>query len=389
MKSITFYLLLSLMIFNYCSLSQERSYKDVPSKYKKEYVKTPVPKEILDRAVNAADYLPKQYVKDGSVDYTAFFQKALDDNKVVLMPNGVFSTTGLKVRSNSTLVFDEGSELHIVPSSRERYEIIAITAAENVVIYNPKLKGDLRDRKSLKGEWGFGIDIRGSKNVKIYSPFIRDCLGDGIVVSKSYNGIKDKSVKLLNTGDILIDNAYIDYMGRNGIAIVGVDGLQILSPIITNVFLRSPKSAIDIEPDNPSYEINNILIESPFTFNNVDGIMINLRNFVSAKSKAANIVVNNHIDVESTYPINFPDLRANKAHKAISGKVVINNPVWINPKSSMVRGKTYSLSNKIEVNNPKLIGMKLKSWKGKNLEGLTPNEKLIIHIKDNENFTIK
>src|SRR5690606_803785 len=268
-----------LLIYNNC-VSQKKNYKSIPASYKKEYVKTTVPTDVLERSVNVNKYLPNKFVKDGNTDYTRFLQKALNENEVVLIPKGVFYTTGLKMRSNSTLNFENGAELRMIPNNRERYEILSITGVENITLYNPKLKGDLRERKELKGEWGFGIDIRGSKNVKGYSPYVTDCLGDGIVISRASKGVNDTNLKLFDTSTILIENAFIDYMGRNGISIIGVDGLKILSPIIINVFKRSPMSAIDIEPDNSSYELNNILIESPFTFNNTDGIMVNLRNFI-------------------------------------------------------------------------------------------------------------
>lgn len=381
--------LLILVLIHVNCISQNKKYTSIPAVYGKKYISTKVPEELMQRAVSVTNYLPDNYVNDGSVDYTSYLQRAFDDNDVIKIPKGAYSTTGLSLKSNKTLIFQDDSELRIIPSSRERYEVLAITGAENVSVYNARIKGDLRERKVLKGEWGFGIDIRGSKNINIYSPYITDCLGDGIVISRSSKGLKNNQTKLFDTANINISNAYIDYMGRNGISIIGVDGLKILSPIIANVFKRSPMSAIDIEPDNSSYELNNILIESPFTFNNVDGIMINFRNFVSSKSKTSNIVINNHMDVESIYPLNVPSLRQNVSHRALGGKVIVKDPVWISSERSIVRGEAHNLSPKIEIINPKLEGMRLKSWKGKGVTNATEKEKLMLHVKDKSNFIIK
>lgn len=391
MKIIVFKNILIVFIFLgtiQSGCAQNREYKSIPKEYNKNYQIREVSGSITRQAVSVVKYLPKGSAKNSARDLTQYLQKAIDDNSVVLFPTGKYYTTGLKLRSNSTVIFARGSELILIPSSRERYEILAITGVENVVVYNPRIKGDLRSRKALKGEWGFGIDIRGSRNIKVYSPYITDCLGDGIVISKSSKGL-NKQLKLYNTSNILIEDAYIDYMGRNGISIIGVNGLKVIEPIITNIFKRSPMSGIDIEPDNPSYELNNIIIESPFTFNNMDGVMISLRKLVSTKTKEVNIHVKNHVDVESTYPLNMPDFFKNKAHKPLLGNIVIEHPTWINNRNSMVRGVSYGLSNNILLIKPKLEGLQLRSWKSKNVVKLSHQDKLKLHVKDNTKFTIQ
>src|SRR5690606_33816970 len=113
--------------------------------------------------------------------------------------------------------------------------------------------------------------------------------------------------------------------------------IKISSPIILNTFQKSPKSAIDIEPDHANHILNHILIDSLFSFNNVDGIMINLRRYVDEKNKETNIVINNHTDIGAVYPLNFPGLHQNKKHKKIRGEIVINNPHWIDNEHPMVR----------------------------------------------------
>lgn len=391
MKIFFLYILIPIVFFTFLNCTaQQREYDTIPIKYGRQYIRTFVPNAIREKAVSIEGYLPKNYVKDGSIDYTKNIQVALNENDVVLFPSGIFSINGISVHSNSILVFEENAELKMIPNKLERYEIISIVGVDNVTFYNPKIIGDLRERTVHNGEWGYGIDIRGSQNIKIFSPNISNTFGDGIVISRSRKGLANKSLKLYDTKNILIDKAYIDYAGRNGISIIGVDGLKICSSTILNTFTKKPKAAIDIEPDNNSYVVNNITIDSLFTFNNVDGILFVLRKQASTKERmTVNIQINNHKDLGSSYPMNFSSYSDNKELKALEGEIKINNPVWIDNKYSMVRSESYGLSPKILITKPSLRALRLKKWKGDNVSNYLHEQQVKMHVKDTVNFRIK
>jgi len=366
--------------------SQGISYKKLPDKYGKYFKREQIPKELLNHSISIIKYLPKEVTEE--MDLTPFIQKAINENNVVIIPKGTYRVTGLKLKSNFSLLFEEGAELELIANNKERYEILSLAGIKNVKIYNPVLIGDIRKRNSLKGEWGFGIDIRGSREIDIYSPFIKDCLGDGIIISKSSKGLPN-NIQLLEPHNIFISNAFIDYSGRNGISIIAGQNIKISSPIILNTFQKSPKSAIDIEPDHANHILNHILIDSLFSFNNVDGIMINLRRYVDEKNKETNIVINNHTDIGAVYPLNFPGLHQNKKHKKIRGEIVINNPHWIDNEHPMVRNNSNGLAPRIRINNPKMEGLKLKRWKNKDVESLDFLKKFELHIKDKSDIILK
>lgn len=379
--------LIMFYILSICTCSsQQKVKKDIPEKYNKNYIKYIVPENLEKKAVDVTKYFPENFVKDGTVDYTEFIQRALDQNIIVKFSKMNYLTTGISINSNSKIFFEEGAVLTMKTNDLERYAIISLVGVENVELFNPCVDGDLERRNSFKGEWGFGIDIRGSRNINLYSPYISNCFGDGIVISKSLKGVSNK--QLLNSSNIYIKNAYINHSGRNGISIIGVDGLIIEDPIIFNTFTKRPTSAIDIEPDGKVGVLNNIVINKPFTFNNVDGIMISLRKMLNEGKSIFNLVVNNHIDVESYFPINIPDLVDNKKFTSIQGEIIFNDPIWINNDHSMVRGFSYNLSPKIIINKPEIIGLKLKRWKGESLKNLSKESKLEISVKDKDNFTI-
>src|SRR5699024_7058717 len=140
-------------------------------------------------------------------------------------------------------IFAKGAELRMIPSERERYQILAVWGANQVSIYNAHLTGDLKRRSSKEGEWGFGIDIRGSKNVNIYSPYIKNVLGDGIIISSSTKGMKSREPdKIYSASNILIQDAFIDFSGRNGISIIDGEHIDICSAIIINTINKHPRS---------------------------------------------------------------------------------------------------------------------------------------------------
>src|SRR5690606_11453916 len=78
--------------------------------------------------------LPKGYKKDGSVDYTKYLQEALNKYNNILMPDFTVSTSGLLAISNSHIKFQSNSKLKLIPTDRERYQVLAIHGVENVTV---------------------------------------------------------------------------------------------------------------------------------------------------------------------------------------------------------------------------------------------------------------
>lgn len=359
-------------------------YKKLPVEYKSrayQYYKIPV--EISKKAYEIVKELPQGYLKDGSVDYTSYIQNAIDQNSVVVFPNFPVLVTGIYLKSNSTVIFQKDSQLILKPTDKERYQILALHGIENVKVYNPILVGDRLKHLGTTGEWGFGIDIRGSSNIVIYNPNVKNCWGDGIVVSKSKKGTKE-SVKLLNTENIEIYNAYLDYNRRNGISIIGVKGLKLVNPTILNSMGTLPQTAICLEPDNNLYELTDISIINPFTFNNNDGILIVYTNFLGKLNKKSNIYIENHIDYGSLIAFNvagFKDKYSSET-KPLEGFLKINKAKWINNDYGIIRSKTNGFSQKIELTKITVID------KSNKVILLKDSPILQKYIKDRRNFKL-
>src|SRR5690606_29419791 len=131
---------------------------------------------VLNSQVNLEKYLPHNYVKDGSIDYTIYMQKGLDENLNIQFPDFpvLINENGLNIRSNQKLNFSKNACLIMKPNSEERYGLLNLKNVSNVVINNPGLEGDRKNHKSSKGEWGMGINILSSRNITINNPYITE-----------------------------------------------------------------------------------------------------------------------------------------------------------------------------------------------------------------------
>lgn len=276
--------------------------------------------------------LPQGFVTDGSKDYTKFIQKGIDENTNVLIPNFpiLINEKGLIAKSNSQIVFQKNSRLLMKPNSLENYAILKIYNVSNVVISSPVIIGERNQHKGNKGEWGFGLQITAAKNIKIISPMISNCWGDGIYIGGDE----------LNTCDsIIIINANINSCRRNGISITDGKNIQIIKPIISNTNGTSPMAGIDIEPNTDNATIDNILISNPITINNARaGILIALNNLPSKSVKYVRIKIENHIDKQSfiAFWMTSVGIRGDFTNKvSLSGSIEVNNPKWYNNKQTL------------------------------------------------------
>ena len=62
-------------------------------------------------SIMLTDYLPRNFVRDGSMDYTSFIQIALIKNPNIVFPDFpvLINDSGLEIPSNRTLTFLKGS----------------------------------------------------------------------------------------------------------------------------------------------------------------------------------------------------------------------------------------------------------------------------------------
>ncbi|WP_050009627.1 right-handed parallel beta-helix repeat-containing protein, partial [Flavobacterium sp. B17] len=304
------------LIVNLSCAQEKFSYKDVPDTYIKKTDVTSSFNILKNQSFEVVKILPSNYKKDGSQDYTVYIQKAINENTTVLLPNFpvLINDKGLQLKDNSNLLFDKKTQLRLKPSNKQGYSIIDITNKKNVNVYNPNIVGDRSVHIGKTGEWGMGINIKNSVNIKIYNPIIKDCWGDGI-----YIGGNDFS------SNISIIGGNIDNNRRNGISIISGDNILLQNLVISNTNGANPKTGIDIEPNTPDNKKLNISLKSIITYNNeISGLafyLARLRGDTYANN--INVVIENYKDFYSKSGISYSNQK-NDFKKKLMGNIVFS-----------------------------------------------------------------
>lgn len=301
-------------------------------------------------------YLPAKYVKDGSVDYTNELQKIVNRYDSITMPNFplLVNDKGIKIPSNKVIVFQPKSVLKLKPSKKTEYALLLIDKASNVRIYNPTLIGDRNKHIGTKGEWGMGIRVQGSNNIKIIGANISNFWGDGIYITRD---------EALNSKNIVIDQAVIYENRRNGISIISGDNIVIQNSSFTNNKGTNPMAGIDIEPNTPKDSLGYIKIYNIKTTQNRIGIQVSMMNFPSEKKQSFQLDIENVNSYKDQHGLLVRDFyrisRYGKKAIPLNGIVNYKNTIikesleepikYFNSKEGYEYGPKYSFSNiKIE-----------------------------------------
>ncbi len=288
---------------------------------------------------NVSEYLPKEVVKDGSVDYTDYIQKAIDENAHIVFSDFpiMINDNGLKLKSNSNIYFQQHSSLIMKPSSKAKFSFFHLNDINNVNIFNPKLIGERDMHLGEKGEWGMGISINGSSDIAIYNIDIKNTWGDGIYISSQ----EDKQ-----SNNIIVKDGHIDNVRRNGISIISGKNITIDNLLISNTNGTRPGSGIDIEPDHRTDILENIILKKIKTFNNQnEGILLVLTRIGSSDfNKEVSITIKDHIDDGSNYAMRFGS-GFRKNDKPLAGEIKIENSKWSNFRNEGIIKITGNLNN--------------------------------------------
>lgn len=171
-----------------------------------------------------------------------------EDNYIIVLN----SDKGIELESNTELSLN--GIINIVPNSLLSYKVFEIKNKENVQIIGGAIIGDVETHTGDTGEWGHGIYILGSKNVKISNIEISKCWGDGICVADS-GDMSTPLEKNTMSSFVYIDNVVCNYNRRLGMSVTGGYDVYITnSQFNKNGTIRGtlPKAGIDIEANKNS-----------------------------------------------------------------------------------------------------------------------------------------
>ena len=152
----------------------------------------------------------------------------------------------LKVGDNTELVID--GTLRLTPNPFKSYDIIRVVGRHVNIHGKGSIVGDRSEHTGHEGEWGMGIRMKASSDVRINGLTIADCWGDCIYVG---GGSKNTQ----------ISNCQLRGSRRQGISITNADSVTIRNCRIENISGTNPQYAIDIEP-NKQCVVDNVLIKN-------------------------------------------------------------------------------------------------------------------------------
>ena len=291
-------------------------------------------------------YLPRNFVKNGSVDYTSSIQLALIKNSDIIFPNFpiLINDNGLEIPSGRTLTFLKGSELRMKPSSKRGYDMLKMSNVHNVTLIEPVLKGDRYEHLGNDGEWGMGISINGGSDITVLNPNISEMWGDGIYIGPEKGVIPRR---------ISVKNAILTHNRRDGISIIAVDGLILESPYAAFSNGTLPMGGIVIEPDNSRHEIKNVLIINPRTQENAGtGILVDFGNLMGGGKKNVSVTVLNHYDLKSKRAVKAMS-RVSDGKSTIKGDLNFVNPRWYNNSETAISTILFGVNDvHLTIKNP-------------------------------------
>jgi parallel beta-helix repeat protein len=187
---------------------------------------------------------------DGAHDDTAAIQAAIDalpaDGGTVTIPDGTYmidAARSINLRSNTRLQMTPAATLSAMVNDLERSHVIKVWRADNVQIVGGRVVGERNGHRGMTGEWGYGINIEASNNVRVTGTHISDCWGDGIWIG----GIGRRAGVTVST-DVTLDHVVSTNNRRQGLSIGPVRGVTVIHSTFSNTHGTKPQAGIDIEP---------------------------------------------------------------------------------------------------------------------------------------------
>lgn len=216
-------------------------------------------------------------VGDGVTDDTVAIQNAFDSistdggtvsfvNGKTYMINGQYLPIqtlfgGVKPSSNTTIEGNNAT-LKVITNNYTGYCVLNIASCDGITINNLNIQGDVSTHTGVTGEFGHGIIIANSTNVRLYNVSSNDCWGDGLLVS-NYTGTTSANVEAYNC---LFNNNR-----RQGMSVVNLTNGVFVGCSFNNTgrtLATSPASGVDLEPDFAGAVASNISFISCNFYNN-------------------------------------------------------------------------------------------------------------------------
>lgn len=206
----------------------------------------------------AASDLVARYA-DGRRDATDAIQSLIDSTSrgdgLVKLPGGDYlidADRGIMLRDGTRLVLDPATRLIASPQRKGNYGVIKIFGVRDASVSGGAIVGERHRHLGKGGEWGMGIDIKGSSSIRISNITISDCWGDGVYIG-GWKGIPST--------DVTLDNVTSLRNRRQGLSITSGHRILVSNSRFIGTSGTAPQAGIDLEP-NKGERVSNVTIRN-------------------------------------------------------------------------------------------------------------------------------
>ena len=274
-------------------------------------------------------------------DSATFLQAALDSGApvIVLEDKGSpwISSKPLVGRGNQTIVFEKGAWLE---AKRGYFKGLGDMLLKFVNCTNVTLRGagpevcglrmwhdDYDDKTKYRhSEWRHGLALYSCVNVRIEGLAVNETGGDGLYVA-SAEGRTDFEGRR-GSRDITVKNCIFNHNNRQGISVIGVDGLLVEDVRLTNTQGAAPEAGIDFEPNRTDQCLRNIVLRRCHIEGNAgNGIELAHGHF-GADTEPNLITVEDCLIVGNKHGFYYPTSDRDADKISDSGSVTIRNTTF-------------------------------------------------------------
>ena len=234
-------------------------------------------------------------------DHTEYIQDYLNQGGHIYFEKGTYyvNDDALIIPSHSHVTAHPKAVIKKIPTEKGNYQVFNLRNVENITLDGLHVEGDKYNHLDTTGEWGHGISVARSKNIKIINSSINKMWGDGIYVGEGdyAGGFPCENIRILNNNTS--DNS------RNGISITHANNVIVDGNTSNYNDRTAPRSGIDLEP-NGDLSCVDIKITNNTCNNNNGGILL-------YKSTDVLVSGNTIIDNEK-HPLHITSIKKSRIH---------------------------------------------------------------------------
>lgn len=287
-----------------------------------------------------------EFINDSAASGKTIEWGPIDVSLEVATPNipGDTTTRGLIVPSGSHWIMHPDTRIRAIPNAAGSYEIVNIYDKQDITIEGngARLIGDRYDHTGTTGEWGNGLSIRGSTNIRVSDLIVEDCWGDGFYIGSTAAQNHCRDVYLKNTEAVRAR--------RNGLSLISARGFLSEDHRSIDTAGTSPQCGIDIEPNFTTEYLEDITFLRTVTKNSAqEGFYSWLGNY-SGSANPVSVRVIDCVDEGSLVGFMFSSMRD------LHGRFDLVRPVSRNAREAGIALRRKSLTGPyFNIIEPKVV----------------------------------